>query len=177
MTRCPTFTNEYSGDSYSKTSYSWQSSYQPRPENTLGNPTIGTGTSSGGYNWVDYLVTTYNNSLLYTYDMAIGGSVVNKSIVDPHYSRASDFGGEMSGWDKYAATRSIATDWTSDNALFAVWFGVNDVNQGFNNSDLDTQYERAMNELFNVHLVHLIANNATNFAILNLPRKYRQLHR
>lgn len=160
--------NSYSGDSYSRTGYSWTSASQPNPLNPLGNPSIGSDTSSEGYNWVDYLATKYNNSLLYTFDSAISGSTVDQDIIysKGQDSEASDFPGELASWT--AHNRKLAPAWDSDNSLFAVWFGVNDVRIGYDHSDLDDLFKRDIAILFE-DLEKLYKTGARQFAVLNLP--------
>lgn len=54
------------GDSYSATNFDFNG-VQPSADNPLGNPAYPGTTTSNGPNYVDYLTTTYNKSLLLTY--------------------------------------------------------------------------------------------------------------
>ncbi|KAL1967666.1 hypothetical protein VTN77DRAFT_2923 [Rasamsonia byssochlamydoides] len=68
------------GDSYSTTTFNVNST-QPSPSNPMGNPArVGQGTTGGGVNWVGFLTTTYNSSLLLTYDLAVAGATINNSV-------------------------------------------------------------------------------------------------
>ncbi|OQE17187.1 hypothetical protein PENFLA_c025G00411 [Penicillium flavigenum] len=71
----------YSGDSYTQTELAVNGT-QPSTMNPMGNPTLGTGTTSGGTNWVGYLTTLYNASPVLSYNSAVGGATIHNSIVD-----------------------------------------------------------------------------------------------
>src|SRR3989337_2759760 len=73
------------GDSYSQTGFDVTLS-KPSAANPLGNPSYPGWTSSGGPNWIGYLVKDYNASSLYSYNFAYGGATVNASLVHPFHS-------------------------------------------------------------------------------------------
>ena len=72
-----------SGDSYTTTGFN-ASGPQPSPSNPLGNPDYLGHTSSNGPNWIDYLTTKYNHTLLLTYNLAFGGATVDSALVEPY---------------------------------------------------------------------------------------------
>ncbi|KAJ4492399.1 hypothetical protein C8R41DRAFT_724351, partial [Lentinula lateritia] len=64
------------GDSYTQTGFVTNDTL-PAPGNPLGNPVY------PGYNWLDFGTTTYNNSLVLTYNYAYGGATIDSSLVAP----------------------------------------------------------------------------------------------
>lgn len=54
---------------------------QPSPDNPLGNPPYPGYTASNGPNWVDFLTTTYNATIVETVNLAYGGAVVDDRLI------------------------------------------------------------------------------------------------
>ncbi|KAJ7803458.1 fungal cellulose binding domain-containing protein [Mycena olivaceomarginata] len=98
------------GDSYTTTGFDPNDTL-PSVGNPLGNPAFPGETGGGGENFVGFDTTTYNRSLILTYDYAVGGAV-------------DEF---LAGAGKKPAT----APWTSENALFSVWIGINDIGNTF----------------------------------------------
>jgi hypothetical protein len=76
-------------------------------------------TVGGGPTWIDVVTTVTNTSTILTYNYAISGSVVDKSVVNVAGTTSSSLVEEVqtfTTWDK-AATRP----WTSANSLFSAW--------------------------------------------------------
>ena len=71
-----------SGDSYSQTGFGITST-KPSSSSPLGNPTYPSWTTSGGPNWIGYLIENYNMTLAYAYNFAYEGATVNASLVAP----------------------------------------------------------------------------------------------
>lgn len=133
-----------SGDSYSTTDFNFFLA-QPSVKNPLGNPQIGAclkspnplslyvnahhphaghGTSSGGLNWVGYLTTQMNSSLILTYDFATPNAFVNNSLIGAGNAPMMDLTNQV----KLAFENIYAnsTPWRSHNSLFAFWVGINE---------------------------------------------------
>ena len=67
----------YSGASYTATGFDWKNGVQPSPGNPFANPASYKGhTSSNGPNFIMYLTTKYNQSMIQTYNFAWSGSPV-----------------------------------------------------------------------------------------------------
>ena len=105
-----------SGDSYSSTDFDPKKE-QPSPSNPFGNPAL-PDSSSINLKWIQYLTTTYNDSLIQTYNMASYGATMDGFVrfyhehFMPHYGISNHTG---------------AAGWNSTNSLFAIFFGINDV--------------------------------------------------
>lgn len=112
------------GDSYSTTDFNFFLA-QPSVKNPLGNPQIGHGTSSGGLNWVGYLTTQMNSSLILTYDFATPNAFVNNSLIGVGNAPMMDLTNQVKlGFENIYVN---STPWRSHNSLFAFWVGINDI--------------------------------------------------
>lgn len=146
----------HSGDSYSSTNFVIHGA-QPVSSNPLGNPSYPGATSADGPNYVDFLTTTYNQSYIQTYNFGYGGSTIDPSLVQ------SGFGPTVQSFqqqvnDEFLPNYANNTDvpWSSSNALFSVFFGVNDVTNTLTvgdlsndtlNFDLVKSYEDLVNQV------------------------------
>ncbi|KAI1790393.1 fungal cellulose binding domain-containing protein [Ganoderma leucocontextum] len=153
------------GDSYTTRGFN-ASSTVPAPGNPLGNPAYPGKTTTGGTNYVDVLTTELNKSLVLTYDFAVGGATINSSLVAPgHASRSLII--QTNDFLQGAGKKPKSAPWTSENALFSIWIGINDVGNSyqkggdrnaFNNVLMDAYFEQ----------VHRLAG-ARNFLFINVP--------
>lgn len=130
----------HSGDSYTQTEFAVDGT-QPSTTNPMGNPTlgeyytteqvglrysqfqIGTGTTSGGTNWVGYLTTLYNASPVLNYNFAVGGATIDNSIVD---TKVKDVTSQVRDFELAYGKKPISAPWSSDNAVFGFWIGINE---------------------------------------------------
>ncbi|KAB2572160.1 Lipase GDSL [Lasiodiplodia theobromae] len=155
------------GDSYTQTGFD-VSSTQPSAENPFGNPTYPGWTSSNGPNWVGYLTYKYNASLLQTYNLAYGGATVDSDLVAPYADTVISLKQQIQDeyLPKYGADGASKV-WQSDNTLFSVWIGINDVGNSYwsqNSTLIDaifTEYSGLVDQLY--------TSGARNFLFLNVP--------
>ncbi|KAF2635224.1 hypothetical protein P280DRAFT_197923 [Massarina eburnea CBS 473.64] len=161
------------GDSYTATSFDINST-QPNNANPLGNPAFPGQTFSNGRNYIDFLTYTYNDSLIYSYNIAMGGASVD-SFGQPSMFRPFDQQVRQFFLPNYAQNSTKAkARWRSNDTLFTSFFGINDVNASFklgraNMSALhDTifaTYAKLVDELYQA--------GARNFMFFNVPPIYR----
>lgn len=145
------------------------SSAKPSPSNPLGNPTYPGWTTSGGANWIGYLVKDYNASTTYSFNFAYGGATVNASLVKPYQPTVKSFIDQVNQYSSSIASKPSYAPWTAENSLFAVWMGVNDVGNSYwlNDGQL---LGKIMDSYFG-QIDKLFASGARNFAFLNVPRR------
>ena len=79
----------------------------------------GSSTSSGGNNWVGYLTTKYNESLVLTYDLAVGGATIDNKLVESHVKELVH---QVSDFESVYGKGS----WKSDHTVFGFWIGINE---------------------------------------------------
>ncbi|KAF1948746.1 hypothetical protein CC80DRAFT_556003 [Byssothecium circinans] len=161
------------GDSYTVTRFNIDG-IQPNDENPLGNPAFPGRTFSNGRNWIDFLTYTYNDTRIYSYNLAMGGASVSSfgrpSIFRPFDQQVRQF--FIPNYAKNATTRKAK--WRSDDTLFTSFFGINDVNAS---SMLGRANMTALHQTIFATYTQLIDElyqaGARNFLFFNVPPIYR----
>ncbi|KAF9465164.1 hypothetical protein BDZ94DRAFT_1307321 [Collybia nuda] len=174
-----------SGDSYTQTGFS-PTGTLPTTGNPLGNPPYPGWTATGGENWVDYVTTAYNRSLLFTYNYAYGGATIDANLVQPYTPTVLSLTDQVNQFLNSVASKPASTPWTSSNALFSIWIGINDIgNSYYLSGDRAAFSDTLLNAEFAlvqklvrllVHIlvipakIHLtISSSARNFLFVNVP--------
>ena len=155
-----------SGDSYSQTGYVFSAGL-PSTANPLGNPTLPGYTTSGGVNWVGSLLTTYKPAgrTLLSYNFAYGGATTDASLVTPFDPSVESFIDQV---NLFRQNLLPSTLWTSANTMFAVWMGVNDVGNGWYQSNWNTLYPQILNQYF-AQLQIIYNAGGRQFTLLTVP--------
>jgi len=153
------------GDSYTQTGFS-TSGTQPSSGNPLGNPTYPGYTSSGGANWVDLVTTKYKLSTILTYNLAIGGATVDSSLVAP--SGGSTVTDEVNTWLSSYANKPSSAPWSSDNTLFSIFIGINDLGSTIGRSDIVSYTDQILTAEFNL-VGKLYNSGARKFMFVTVP--------
>jgi hypothetical protein len=125
-----TLTYHCSGDSYTQTWFN-HTDIPPTPGNPLGNPPYPGWTATGGPNWVGYVTTEYNNSLVLTWNYAYGGAVTDKDLVTPWQPGVLTLVDQVDQFLSYAAKKPAVVPWKSQNSLFSFFIGINDIGNSF----------------------------------------------
>ena len=162
------------GDSYSQTGFNLSRGV-PSTSNILGFPTLPGWTSSKGNNWVTYLATEFNSSLLLSYNFASGGATTDAAIVAGYkpYPEVLSFINQVDQFTEYAKQGAGILgnkELLQKDALFAVWMGVNDVGNSYwlgNVSDVITAIMTQRTKLMST----LYDGGARQFVLLSVPRK------
>ncbi|GAA5824102.1 hypothetical protein JCM5353_006145 [Sporobolomyces roseus] len=151
------------GDSYSTTGYV--------PKKGKVKELKGMGeTTSGGYNWVQFLAYSQPKLATSYYDFARSGATVNNSVVP---SNAQSFVDQFKLWKEWFVGNESEVKWASESTLFTIWFGINDVGymtelnlNGTRQEPLifDT-YTKLVNELYDL--------GARNILFLNVPPTHK----
>jgi len=155
------------GDSYSQTGFNLTDG-QPLPAvgNPLGNPPYPGFTSSDGPNWIDYLTTEFNKSLVLTYNMAFGGATIDSNLVTPFEPTVLSIKDQVE--KLFLPNLAKETFWSSSDSLFFIWDGVNDVGDTYSRGDRDTFYDTLMNAYFAL-VNELYEAGARNFLFMDVP--------
>ena len=81
------------------------------------------------------MASEFNKSLIYLYDFAHSGAIVNGSLVDPYESVNNTFTAQVDNqFLPYLAPKPTYARWTSQNSLFIVFFGINDIDRAIQGS-------------------------------------------
>ncbi|KAL9085800.1 MAG: hypothetical protein Q9165_007432 [Trypethelium subeluteriae] len=152
------------GDSYSSTEFDLKGA-QPNPANPLGNPPYPGSTSSNGPNWVDFMTTTWNESYIRTYNLAVGGATVDSNLVAPFLPFIPSMKQQIE--DRYLPIYGSSTKWNASSTLFAIWIGINDVGNSFANKNptLNPEIFKVYSNLVD----QLYVSGARRFLFLNVP--------
>lgn len=157
----------YSGDSYSQTGFSITGT-KPSATNPIGNPAFPGYTTTNGDNWIDFLITQHNSSLLLSYNFASGGATTDASLVTPFQSTVLSLVDQVSLFSNNLASKPSYAPWTSENALFATWIGVNDVGNKWSDSSWSTLSQTIINRYLSQTQI-LYNAGARNFLFLTVP--------
>lgn len=156
------------GDSYTNTHFNL-SGPRPSRENPLGNPDYPGETSSNGPNWIDFLTTTYNETLVQTVNLAYSGAVVDAALVTPYLETVQTLKNQVE--DEYLPTYAQHPsffDWKPETTLFAIWIGINDVNLAYNRANSTLTFKLIFDE-YTALAEKLYESGARNYLLLNLP--------
>jgi len=163
------------GDSYTTTGFNLTNgSPLPSASNPLGNPPYPGYTAANGPNWVDWLTTYYNQSLLQTYNLAYGGATIDSALVKPYLPTVLSLKNQIE--DLYLPILSTPPDrsahsalprWKSDDSLFLTWIGINDVGNTYYNQNY-TFNDVLFDEYFSLEQ-KLYDTGARNFVFINVP--------
>lgn len=155
------------GDSYTQTGFNDTTGPQPTPGNPLGNPAYPGYTSSNGPNWIDFLTTTYNKTVVETVNLAYGGATVDGDLVAPYEPQVLSVKQQVQQeyLPVYASKKTLP--WSSSDTLFGVFIGINDVGNSYylNNATLNT----AIFKVYSGLVDSLYKTGARNFLFLNVP--------
>ncbi|THZ02257.1 hypothetical protein D6C85_07772 [Aureobasidium pullulans] len=155
------------GDSYTTTGFN-VSLAQPSPANPFGNPTYPGYTSSNGPNWIDYLTTTYNKSFIETINLAYGGATVDSALVAPYKPTVLSVKEQVeTEYLPIYASQSSIFPWTSDDTLFTIFIGINDIGNSYSSQNA-TLTPTIFSELSGL-VDQLYSTGARNFLFLNVP--------
>ncbi|KAJ7888821.1 fungal cellulose binding domain-containing protein [Mycena leptocephala] len=160
------------GDSYTTTGFDPNSTL-PSVGNPLGNPSFPGSTGGGGENFVGFDTVTYNKSLILTYDYAVGGATIDPTLVAPITLSLPD---EVNQFLAGAANKPATSRWTSENSLFSVWIGINDIGNTFYlGGDRDAFSDTLLDRYFAQVQKLLIQYDAggREFLFINVPPTYR----
>ncbi|CCD43789.2 carbohydrate esterase family 16 protein [Botrytis cinerea T4] len=155
------------GDSYTRTLFSITGT-KPSADNPIGNPPFPGTTTDAGLNWIDYLVTAYNTSLTLSYNFAVGGSTVDDNVVPSITNGAKSLVEQTAIFTANLAPKPSYAPWTSANTLFAVWFGINDIDLSYAYSNESELFK----EIFDTYWKQLdimYYYGGRNFALLTVP--------
>jgi phospholipase/lecithinase/hemolysin len=122
-------------------------------------------------NWLGDLVRTYNTSLTLAYNFAAGGATVDPSLVKPSITTKSLIE-QLSQFSSSVASKPSYAPWTSDNSLFTVWIGINDVG----NSDRSSSGEAALLgkvvQQYTAQVQKMYDAGGRHFVFLTVPRSF-----
>ncbi|KAF7871718.1 hypothetical protein EAF04_003825 [Stromatinia cepivora] len=151
------------GDSYSQTGFD-PTLTQPAAGNPLGNPNLQGFTTTGGLNWIGYLIETYNVTLMLSYNFAFGGATTNASLVAPYTPTVLSLIDQVNQFVQYIPSGP----WSASNTLFGIYMGVNDVGNSYYFSNYTILLGQIMDSYF-AEVQRLYNAGGRNFLFLTVP--------
>lgn len=158
------------GDSYTQTGFNLTNgSPLPSVGNPMGNPPWPGWTASNGPNWIGYLTTTYNASTLLTYNMAYGGATIDSTLVKPWRDDVLSLKNQIEDlFLAHLGSHPSTTPWRSNNSIFTIFIGINDIGNSYWKGDFDNFHNQLMDVYFGL-VDKLYATGARNFLFINVP--------
>ncbi|KAM5537864.1 hypothetical protein V8D89_008340 [Ganoderma adspersum] len=162
------------GDSYTARGFN-TSRAVPAPGNPFGNPAY-PGNTGVGANWIDFDTVEFNKSLILTYDYARAGATINGTLVKPTLT-TYDFITQVNHFEAQVVKKKPASaPWTSKNAMFSVWFGINDINNSYNKGGDRNAFSDKLIDQYFAQVQRLYIHGARNFIFIGVPPIYRTPH-
>ncbi|RAK71752.1 SGNH/GDSL hydrolase family protein [Aspergillus fijiensis CBS 313.89] len=152
------------GDSYSQTGFS-ASGTQPSAAAPMGNPDLGIGTTTNGPNYIGYLTTQENASLVLNYNLAAGGATIDNALV-PAYP--GDLAAQLRLFEAVYSDKPASAPWTSRDAVFGIWIGINDIGNAYASTDAASYTPRLIARL-KQQVAQIYAAGGRRFLFLNVP--------
>ncbi|ELU45763.1 phospholipase A-2-activating protein [Rhizoctonia solani AG-1 IA] len=156
----------------------------------INSPTPGW-TSSNGPNWVQYLGGTYNVTdtkvrmsgisaiksygfgwvlLLQVYNLAYGGATTDSKLVTPYLPTVQSFVDQVTLFSNHFSPVPAEAPWTSDNSLFGIWIGINDIASLFDSIELKAAgFHQTLLDRYFSQVDELYRRGARSFLFLNVP--------
>ncbi|KAF7306213.1 Carbohydrate esterase family 16 protein [Mycena indigotica] len=147
------------GDSYTQTGFNITTGPLPSRDRPLGNPTYPGATATPGPNWIDVATVEYNHSLVLTYNLAFSGATISRDLVLPYadfVQTLPDQIAQLKTWDAGQDRRR----WNSENALFSIWLGINDIDLSW---ATDVDHPRSFNEAVDCTILYACSNSRCPF--------------
>ncbi|KAI3609031.1 carbohydrate esterase family 16 protein, partial [Moniliophthora roreri] len=88
-------------------------------------------TATGGENWIDFDTTKFNKSLILTYNFAYGGATIDANLVKPYEPTVRSLTDQVNIFLDSIGKKPANAPWTSKNALFSIWIGINDIGNSY----------------------------------------------
>jgi len=149
------------GDSYTTTGFNISAGVDsPNPGDT----------SSNGPNWVEFLGGTYNVTDTKVFNLASGGATIDAALVTPFEPTVLSIVDQVTQFNDILAAKPVGAEWSSNNSLFAIWIGINDVGNSFDWTNV-TQvgfHKVLMARLFG-QVEDLFDKGARSFMFLTVP--------
>ncbi|KAI6781478.1 Thermolabile hemolysin-like protein [Emericellopsis cladophorae] len=141
---------------------------KPSAANPFGNPPLPGWTSSGGFNWVGYMVSLYNTSTVLSYNFAYGGATVDSDIIAPYDPSVVSFKEQVAIFSDNLVPQPDFAPWTADSSIVGIWIGVNDIGNSWWEATRDDIYDSIM-AVYSDQLQILYDAGLRDFFLLNVP--------
>ncbi|KAJ7905205.1 hypothetical protein B0H13DRAFT_2334149 [Mycena leptocephala] len=126
--------------------------------------------SANGPNWVQTLTTVYNVAGTKMFNMAVPGATIDSAIVPPHLPTTLSVVDQVAQFTEFLAPKPVGAEWTSANALFAIWIGINDCTKGFTSTNAtQLEFSGVLMDRLTTQIEVLYSSGARSFLFLTVP--------
>ncbi|KAH9484465.1 Acetylesterase [Psilocybe cubensis] len=126
--------------------------------------------SSNGPNWVQALGSTYNVAGTKIFNLASGGATIDSKLVTPFEPTVLSIVDQVAQFHQFLAPKPVGAQWASNNSLFAIWIGINDVGNSFAWTNVSqSQFHTVLMNRLTTQLDQLYADGARSFLFLTVP--------
>lgn len=133
-------------------------------------------TSSGGKNWIGYVLEEKNKDHdTLSWNFASGGATVDKSIIVGSKPNVQSFTEQVKSFQDTVGKKPDYAKWDGDSAAVGVWMGLNDLGTSYYRKNSTKVIEKSVDKYFE-ELESLYKTGIRKFFLLQVPRKY-QHHR
>jgi len=149
------------GDSYTTTGYNVSAG--------VNSPTPGF-TASNGPNWVEFLGSTFNVTATKIFNLAYGGATTDSHLVTPYLPTVLSLVDQTNQFTQFLAPKPEGAKWSSNNSLFAIWIGINDVGNSWYWTNVTQAgfHNTIMNDYF-AQVEQMYKAGARSFLFLTVP--------
>jgi len=159
------------GDSYTSTRFLPKNG-NPTEQNPFGNPPFPGPVSHKRPLWSDYLVGTYNTSLITAINLSWGGATVDDELIVPFIDVIEGLNRQVANNFLPSYSQKVFFPWDSHNTLFVFWFGINDVNGAWLWENRTEVWKRDL-ETYAKNIDIVYQSTAKNFLFVNVPPIHR----
>jgi phospholipase/lecithinase/hemolysin len=124
--------------------------------------------SSNGPNWVQELTTTFNVGNTTIINLASGGATTDAKLVTPFEPTVLSLVDQTNQFNEFLAPKPQGAEWSSNNALFAIWIGINDVGNTVGIANQTAFYNTILTVYFD-QVRDMYSKGARNFLFLTVP--------
>ncbi|KAG9016244.1 hypothetical protein FRB90_003636 [Tulasnella sp. 427] len=139
---------------------------KPNAGNVFGNPAYPGNTACGTVtNWIDEMVTRYNESYIYAYNFAVSGATIDNSIVPAYSTSIKSVTEQVAQFTSNLGSKPSNAPWTSATAIFSFFIGINDIGNSYTSGDrTDTLLTAYFNQVQKIYDA-----GGRNFLFVNVP--------
>ncbi|KAF7970719.1 hypothetical protein HWV62_23208 [Athelia sp. TMB] len=87
-----------------------------------------------GPNWIDVNTVVYNKTEILTHNYAYNGATIDASLVAPYLPTVMTVADQVAEFLAGPGQKSATRSWTSEDALFSIWVGINDIAHSYTNN-------------------------------------------
>jgi len=127
-------------------------------------------TASNGDNWVQYLRDVFNVTDTRVFNLAVGGAVTDNNLVTPFMPNIPSLVDQTNQFVQFLAPKPAGAQWSSNNTLFAIWIGINDVGNSWSWTNVtQSGFHHTIMDRYFAQVEKMYQGGARSFLFLSVP--------